>query len=343
MKKSLKQLLALSLSASVLVSAAPVAFAESASADVESAQEEAASETADASVASEQAESVASDAESVEADADSAAEDAEKAEAEAEAEAKVAQEAATLEEAEVSAAQAGVDAAVKQIKADYPEAAFDKIDVVYDREEDLYEITVEAFTAEENVTYEVVWQNGSAVESGYDQNLFNTGGGEAQDAEEAASEEEEAVSAESVAESTEEAAETDASVTEADVAEAEADAAAADAVADSDERPALDLDKLVSLDEATATALETAPESQAIRWTLVADATDFWDNFQAEENVERGPVWTVELGGEADTDPTAEVNINAVTGEVIESESEQAKESAESIAEKSAEEEAASN
>ena len=304
MKKSLRQMLLVSLSASLLVSVAPLAYAEEASSEEETSEvvEESASE------------------ESTE-------------------------ELADIEKSEV---QNGLEEAVSMLETEYPDAKIEEIDVEYDRDEQRYDITVNAFNAEEDIELEVVWKDGEVTESEFNGGLFDS-----LDVDNATEESTEEVADEDMLDD-------DVSV-EADIVENESEAelsddsvvedASDDEAVNSEEAPteeersSLDMDNVITIDEATELALGEVGNGEAINWNLKADASDFWDFLQAEEDQEQGPIWTVEVD-ESESMMSKEVTIDALAGTVIDSpeqeESEESVDEAEDSAEESVESEESS-
>lgn len=300
MKKSLRQMLLVSLSASLLVSVAPLAYAEEASSEEET------SEVVEESASEESTEEVAD-----------------------------------IEKSEV---QNGLEEAVSMLETEYPDAKIEEIDVEYDRDEQRYDITVNAFNAEEDIELEVVWKDGEVTESEFNGGLFDS-----LDVDNATEESTEEVADEDMLDD-------DVSV-EADIVENESEAELSDdsVVEDAsddeavnseeapteEERPSLDMDNVITIDEATELALGEVENGEAINWNLKADASDFWDFLQAEENQEQGPIWTVEVD-ESESMMSKEVTIDALAGTVIDSpeqeESEESVEESVDEAEDSAEE-----
>lgn len=289
MKKSLRQMLLVSLSASLLVSVAPLAYAEEASSEEET------SEVVEESVAEESTEEVAD-----------------------------------IEKSEV---QNGLEEAVRMLETEYPDAKIEEIDVEYDRDEQRYDITVNAFDAEEDIELEVVWKDGEVTESEFNGGLFDS-----LDVDNATEESTEEVADEDMMD--------DDDSVEADIVENESEAELSDdsVVEDAsddeavnseeaptqEERPSLDMDSVITIDEATELALGEVGNGEAINWNLKADASDFWDFLQAEEDQEQGPIWTVEVD-ESESMMSKEVTIDALAGTVIDSpEQEESEESVES-------------
>ena len=293
MKKSLRQMLLVSLSASLLVSVAPLAYAEEVSSEEETSEvvEESAAEE---SVAEESTE-----------------------------------EAADVEASDV---QMGLEEAITMLEAEYPDAEVEEIDVEYNRDEQLYNITVNAFNAEEDIELEVVWQDGEVTESGFNEGLFGFLDGD-DAAEEATSEsaesdtvEEDVADEADIVENEESAELSDDSIVE-DAAEDES--ATSEEAPTEEERPTLDMESVITIDAATELALGEVENGEAIHWNLKADASEFWDFLQAEEDQEEGPIWTVEVE-EPEAMMSEEVVIDALAGSVIESpEQEESEESAE--------------
>ena len=259
MKKSLRQMLLVSLSASLLVSVAPLAYAEEVSSEEETSEvvEESAAEE---SVAEESTE-----------------------------------EAADVEASDV---QMGLEEAITMLEAEYPDAEVEEIDVEYNRDEQLYNITVNAFNAEEDIELEVVWQDGEVTESGFNEGLFGFLDGD-DAAEEATSEsaesdtvEEDVADEADIVENEESAELSDDSIVE-DAAEDES--ATSEEAPTEEERPTLDMESVITIDAATELALGEVENGEAIHWNLKADASEFWDFLQAEEDQEEGPIWTVEV------------------------------------------------
>lgn len=301
MKKSLRQMLLVSLSASLLVSVAPLAYAEEVSSEEETSEvvEESAAEE---SVAEESTE-----------------------------------EAADVEASDV---QMGLEEAISMLEAEYPDAEVEEVDVEYNRDEQLYNITVNAFNAEEDIELEVVWQDGEVAESGFNEGLFDFLDGD-DAAEEATSEvaDEDVMDGDvsdeaDIVENESEAELSDDSIVE-DAAEDES--ATSEEAPTEEERPTLDMESVITIDAATELALGEVENGEAINWNLKADASDFWDFLQPEEDQEEGPIWTVEVE-EPEAMMSEEVVIDALAGSVIESpEQEESEESAEESADEAEE------
>ncbi|MGO3201732.1 MAG: hypothetical protein ACTIJU_05425 [Ruoffia tabacinasalis] len=309
MKKSLRQMLLVGLSASLLVSVAPLAYAEDVSSEEETSEVVETTEEETSEVAEESA---------------------------------MEEEAADVEASDV---QMGLEEAVTMLEAEYPDAEIEEIDVAYDRDEQRYDITVNAFNAEEDIELEVVWQDGEVTESGFNEGLFGFLDGDdaadeatnesasddmmdgdvADEADIVENEGEAELSDDSVVES----APADESVT--DDAEMD-DAATQEATPSEEERPTLDMDSVITIDEATELALAEVENGEAVSWNLNADTSEFWDFLQSEEEQEDGPIWTVEVE-EADAMMSEEVTIDALAGTVIDSPAqEESEESAEDAA-----------
>ncbi len=314
MKKSLRQMLLVGLSASLLVSVAPLAYAEDVSSEEETSEVVETTEEETSEVAEESA---------------------------------MEEEAADVEASDV---QMGLEEAVTMLEAEYPDAEIEEIDVAYDRDEQRYDITVNAFNAEEDIELEVVWQDGEVTESGFNEGLFGflDGDDAAEDAtsesvesdpvEGEVADEADIVENEGEAElsddSVVESAPADESVT--DDAEMD-DAATQEATPSEEERPTLDMESVITIDAATELALGEVENGEAVHWNLKADASEFWDFLQPEEDQEEGPIWTVEVE-EADAMMSEEVVIDAIAGSVIESpEQEESEESAEESADEAEE------
>ncbi|MGO4942597.1 hypothetical protein ACTQ5R_08145 [Ruoffia tabacinasalis] len=306
MKKSLRQMLLVSLSASLLVSVAPLAYAE------EVSSEEETSEVVEESAAEE---SVAEESVSEEST----------------------EEAADVEASDV---QMGLEEAITMLESEYPDAEVEEIDVEYNRDEQLYNITVNAFNAEEDIELEVVWQDGEVTESGFNEGLFDFLDGD-DAAEDATSEsvesdtvEEDVADEADIVENEESAELSDDSIVE-DAAEDES--ATSEEAPTEEERPTLDMESVITIDAATELALGEVENGEAIHWNLKADASDFWDFLQPEEDQEEGPIWTVEVE-EPEAMMSEEVVIDAIAGSVIESpEQEESEESAEESADEAEE------
>ena len=239
------------------------------------------------------------------------------------------EEAADVEASDV---QMGLEEAITMLEAEYPDAEVEEIDVEYNRDEQLYNITVNAFNAEEDIELEVVWQDGEVTESGFNEGLFGFLDGD-DAAEEATSEsaesdtvEEDVADEADIVENEESAELSDDSIVE-DAAEDES--ATSEEAPTEEERPTLDMESVITIDAATELALGEVENGEAIHWNLKADASEFWDFLQAEEDQEEGPIWTVEVE-EPEAMMSEEVVIDALAGSVIESpEQEESEESAE--------------
>ncbi|TLQ40021.1 hypothetical protein FEZ33_09555 [Ruoffia tabacinasalis] len=304
MKKSLRQMLLVGLSASLLVSVAPLAYAEDVSSEEETSEVVETTEEETSEVAEESA---------------------------------MEEEAADVEASDV---QMGLEEAVTMLEAEYPDAEIEEIDVAYDRDEQSYDITVNAINAEEDIELEVVWQDGEVTESGFNEGLFGFLDGD--DAADEATNESAAddmmdgdVADEAdIVENEDEAELSDDSVVE-DAAEDES--ATSEEAPTEEERPTLDMESVITIDAATELALGEVENGEAINWNLKADASDFWDFLQPEEDQEEGPIWTVEVE-EPEAMMSEEVVIDALAGSVIESpEQEESEESAEESADEAEE------
>lgn len=324
MKKSLKQLVLVGLSTALIVSVAPVSYAEESVADEEVS-------------------------EVVEDPAEEASEEVSE---------EVSEEATetTTDEAEVEAseAQLAMEEAIRLIEEEYPEAEIEEVDISYDQDENHYEVEVHAFTAEEDLEFELLWQEGAVVESGFDQGWFPDLDGDTEVVDEEAIEDPSTDTVIDPATSPETNPTTEPEITDPttdpttgeDLDDAATEEVAEEAATDTtettdpatdaeapaeEERASLDLESLLTLDEASELALGEV-EGTITEWNLTADTSDFWDFLTPEDESDEGPVWTIEVEA-TDAMMSDEVRIDATTGDIIDTPDEEAEESMEESAE----------
>lgn len=78
-----------------------------------------------------------------------------------------------------------------------------------------------------------------------------------------------------------------------------------------DERAELQMNRLISLDEATEIALaEGNHQGVAVKWTLFSDTREWWDIFNAAEENEN-PIWLVEM----DYEPVESAEVSTTTSD----------------------------
>lgn len=290
MKKSLRQMLTVTLSA-VLLAGASTSFV--------AAQEE--------SSASEETSSVVSE----NAPEESTAEESGAEEVPAE---------------EMSEAQTGLDEALALFETEYPESSIAKINVersVDDETEEVsFEYDIEGLDAELNeYELDLVYANGEVVESEFSEGWLNNDDEDQEGAESVSVDENQEPPLESDEASTEEATTEEASTEAEEVASdaesvqesAESTEESAEETAEFEER-ALDLEQTITLDEATEIALTEAGSGEVVEWTLESDTAEFWGLFGDEAN--ENPIWVMDVEDmEADND--TEVHVDAITGEVL--------------------------
>lgn len=232
-----------------------------------------------------------------------------------------------LEDAEdaTSEAQSGVDEALTIYEDEYPESVIEEIDVDLELNEEevpTYTIFVRGFDVDNNdYELELQWVEGEVREQQFNEGWLNT----TDDAEETAVDETAEEPAEETVEKTVE--ETVEAPAEESVEETEATEAATDETSDEtseetseeafdedQERLILNLDELIDLDEASEIALAEAGSGEIEHWNLRADTTEWWDIFGDEEN--ENPIWTIDLIN-VDGEESVEVHVDALTGEVL--------------------------
>lgn len=306
MKKSLRQMLTVTLSA-VLLAGASTSFV--------AAQEE--------SSASEETSSVVSESASEES-------------ADEEVPAEVSEAQTGLDEALALFEEEYPESSISKINVEM---------VVDDETEEVsFEYDIEGLDAEFNeYELDLVYANGEVTESEFSEGWLNND--EEDQAEESVSvdsnqepveeTEEASTEAEQAASDAESVQESAQSVQES----AEETQESAEDTVEFEERT-LNLEETITLDEASEIALTEVGEGEVVEWTLESDTAEFWGLFGDEAN--ENPIWVMDVENmEADND--TEVHVDAITGEVLNldevqedvsgAQNEAAEESAESIQE----------
>lgn len=306
MKKSLRQLMLVGLSATLLASvAAPVVVAQDDATEDTTEQVEEVEETEETDMTEE---------ETVE-------------------EETTAEEDATEEtDAQASEVQQGVDEALAVYESMFPQAAVEEIEVELDLEETVYTIFVRGFDDEDNdYELEAEWAEGEIKTQEYNEDgIVSDGDSEAdQDGDQTdEADDSEAIDEDLLTDDSElpdDAEELEDSPLTEDVEvtdEAETEAAEeTEAQTDEQDRLQLDLESLIDIDEASDIALEEAGSGEIDHWILSADTTEWWNLFGDEEN--DNPVWTLNVvnmdedSEDVDLMDELEVQINAVSGDVL--------------------------
>lgn len=318
MKKSLRQLVLVGLSATLLAGVtAPVALAqEDTSSDSTEQVEESTDESEETSEESTEETSEETSEESVEETDESTETPAEETSTET-----TTDTTGEVAETEASLAQQGVEAAVEIFQNEYPDAEIEEIDVELDRqdsdeeateaEEDVYNITINGFDADDNdFELEIEWVNGEIREQAFNEGMFNSDGTDTTE----------------TTETTETMGETDATLDENAPAETVEDTSlmeetsdttevVTDDAAEDQERRGLDLEALLTLDEASEIALAEYGEGEITDWNLTVDNPDWYEFW--EEGYEN-PIWTLEVENTTDDErDDEEIRIDAVTGDII--------------------------
>ncbi len=300
MKKSLRQLMLVGLSATLLAGiAAPAVYAQDDATEDTTEQVEEVEETEEMM-----------DEETVEEDT-------------------TAEEDTTMEDemdAEASEVQQGVDEALEIYETEYPESVIEEIEVDLDLDEAVYTIFVRGFDVDNNdYELELEWADGEVREQQFNEGWFNFGGDNEESVGGPASDE--VVEDTGLVEETSEEAEVVEDVETTEEVEVAEDAettgeAVEDQLDEEQARLVLDMENLLTIDEASDIALEEAGSGEIDNWHLSADTSEWWDLFGDEEN--ENPVWTVNVVNmeEGTNDLMGamndlEIRIDAVTGEVL--------------------------
>lgn len=240
------------------------------------------------------------------------------------------EESSDMTKVEASEAQMGVEEAVAIFGGEYPDASIEEIDVELDTEEAVYTIVIQGFDNEDNdYELEVEWVDGEVREQQFNEGFFNAGDGEdvetdnvglidtleepedePVETEDTVEDTEQDVPAESVPETDENADDTVQDVPAESVPETDDNNEAAET-----ERLALDLENLVTLDEATDTAIQEVGAGEAVSWNLTADTSEWWEFWDTDEENEN-PLWIIEVE-DTESGESEEVRIDAVTGEIL--------------------------
>lgn len=302
MKKSLRQLLLVGLSATILAGvAAPAVFA----------QDDATEDT------TEQVEEV-EETEEVET-------------TEKETEEDVTTEEETEVAAEASEVQQGVEEALSIYETEYPESVIEEIEVDLDLDETIYTIFVRGFDVDNNdYELELEWADGEVREQQFNEGWFNFGGdsevadseGELPSTEQGGDNAVTEMAEEEIEdpENTEPVDPVETTETEEDVDTTE-DAAVEEQLDEDQARLVLNVENLLTIDEVSEIALTEAGSGEIDHWNLSADTNEWWNLFGDEEN--ENPVWTINVVNMDDNNEeifdgdNVEIRIDAVTGEVI--------------------------
>lgn len=251
---------------------------------------------------------------------------------------------------EASLVQQGVEEALDIFRNEYPDAHIEEIDVELDREDDtdeddevtetettemeaVYQITINGFDADDNdFELEIEWVNGEIREQAFNEGLFNSDESDTMDTTDTTVVETDTTLEDTSTESmTEESVEMDTTSEEP----------AVDANETTDRR-GLDLEALLTLDEAAEIAMAEYGEGEITNWNLTIDDPD-WYEFWVDgyEN----PIWTIDIENTIDDDrDDEEIRIDAVSGDIINledidtPESMEGSEGTESVSEESIEE-----
>lgn len=305
MKKSLRQLVLVGLSATLLAGvAAPVAIAQDDDASepteqVEDSTEEG-EETSEESTEESTEETTEDSAE------ETSEESTEETDESTEATSTEATEDTTEEVAEVDASttQQGVEQALEIFQNEYPDAEIEEIDVELDREDNddeeaaeaeevVYNITVNGFDADDNdFELEIEWVNGEIREQAFNEGMFNSDD----------------------TDTTETTEDTTATESTEETSDAVTDDATEES-AEAQERRGLDLENVLTLDEAAEIALAEYGEGEITDWNLTVDNPDWYEFW---EDGYENPIWTIKVENTTDDERNdEEVRIDAVTGDII--------------------------
>lgn len=233
---------------------------------------------------------------------------------------------ATEVDAEASEVQQGVDEALAIYEAEYPESVIEAIEVDLDLDEVVYTIMVRGFDVDNNdYELDLEWADGEVKEQQFNEGWFNFGDGETESVGGPVTNDEvEEIDVEETVEDAELVEDIDTTeetemVEDADTTE---DAPVEEQLDEEQARLVLDMENLLTIDEASDIALEEAGSGEIDHWHLSADTRAWWDLFGDEEN--ENPVWVVNVVNmdEGTNDLMGamndlEVRIDAVTGEVL--------------------------
>lgn len=233
---------------------------------------------------------------------------------------------------EASLVQQGVEEALEIFRNEYPDAHIEEIDVELDREDDtdegdevtetettemeaVYQITINGFDADDNdFELEIEWVNSEIREQAFNEGLFNSDESDTMDTTDTTVVETDTTLEDTSTESmTEESVEMDTTINEAET-DTTLDDSAEDANETTDRR-GLDLEALLTLDEAAEIAMAEYGEGEITNWNLTIDDPE-WYEFWVDgyEN----PIWTIDIENTTDDDrDDEEIRIDAVTGDII--------------------------
>lgn len=327
MKKSLRQMVLIGLSTTLLASVAvtPVVWAQDdtseSSEQVDDSSEELPEESTEESTetSTEESSENATDEsteESTEESSEEAVEDSTESTSDEAATEETSAETSEEVAEEASLVQQGVEEALNIFQQEYPDAEIEEIDVELDRNdddddeneettevEDIYQITINGFDAEDNnFELEIEWVNGEIREQAFNEGLFNT---DASDTEETTATDSETSVEEDTTESmSEESVEGESTLDEE-----------TEVTEETKERRGLDLAALISLDEAVEIAKAEYGEGEITQWNLTVDDPDWYEFW---EDGYENPIWTIEIESETDeTKDDSDIRIDAVTGDII--------------------------
>ncbi|MGO4938982.1 PepSY domain-containing protein [Fundicoccus sp. Sow4_D5] len=321
MKKSLRQMVLVGLSTTLLasVAVAPVVWAQDdtseSSEQVEDPSEELPEEsTEESSETSTEESSEENTDESSEESTEESSEESVEETTESTTEDTSTEVSEEVAEIEASLVQQGVEETLNIFQQEYPDAEIEEIDVELDRDdadedeettetEDVYQITINGFDAEDNnFELEIEWVNGDIREQAFNEGLFNT---DASDSTDTTATDTETSVEEGTSESmSEESVEGDTSVDEE-----------TDATNENAERRGLDLEVLISLDEAVEIATAEYGEGEITNWNLTVDDPDWYEFW---EDGYENPIWTIDIENNTEEDQEdSEIRIDAVTGDII--------------------------
>lgn len=332
MKKSLRQMVLVGLSTSLLasVAVAPVVWAQD---DASESTEQVGDSSEESSEESTDESAETSTEESSEESTEESSEGSMEESSESTTEESVTEDASTETSEEVAAVEAslvqqGVEEAIAIFQEEYPDAEIEEIDVELDRDadddadadveateaEDVYQITISGFDAEDNdFELEIEWVNGAIREQAFNEGMFNTDTTDSMDTTETtettdttAADTETSLEETSSESMSEESVEGDTSVVEETPATDEAT-----------ERRGLDLEALITLDEAVEIATAEYGEGQITNWNLTVDDPEWYEFW---EDGYENPIWTIDIENENETDDDkedSEIRIDAVSGDII--------------------------
>ncbi|MGO4927513.1 PepSY domain-containing protein [Fundicoccus sp. Sow4_F4] len=323
MKKSLRQMVLVGLSTTLLasVAVAPVVWAQDdtseSSEQVEDPSEELPEEsTEESSETSTEESSEENTDESSEESTEERSEESVEETTESTTEDTSTEVSEEVAEIEASLVQQGVEEALNIFQQEYPDAEIEEIDVELDRDdddadedeettetEDVYQITINGFDAEDNsFELEIEWVNGDIREQAFNEGLFNT---DASDSTDTTATDTETSVEEGTSESmSEESVEGDTLVDEE-----------TDDTNETQERRGLDLEVLISLDEAVEIATAEFGVGEITQWNLTVDDPDWYEFW---EDGYENPIWTIDIENNTEEDQEdSEIRIDAVTGDII--------------------------